>query len=103
MEGIKYSYSLTQQHEDMRLDPSLNMTPEESLGDLPAAVGHVEEDRVREDQPPRERNQGAPSEAANVDILDMHLKTKSERDIREAPQRIQRTREASREDALVST
>ena len=29
----------------MRLDPSLNVTPEGSLGDLPAAVGHVEEDR----------------------------------------------------------
>ena len=25
----------------MRLDPSLNVTPEGSLGDLPAAVGHA--------------------------------------------------------------
>ena len=33
----------------------------------------------------------------------MHLKTKPERDTREAPQRVQRTREASREDALAST
>ena len=30
------------------------------------------------------------------------MKTKPDRDIREAPQRIQRTREASREEALVS-
>ena len=95
--------STTPRHEDMRLDPSLNVTPEGSLGDLPAAVGHVEEDRVRENQPPKERTQGAPSEAANVDISDTHSKTKSERDTREAPQRIQRTREASREDALAST
>ena len=36
-------------------------------------------------------------------ISDTHLKTKPERDIREAPQRIQRSREASREEALVST
>ena len=26
-------------HEDMRIDPTLNVTPEGSLGDLPAAVG----------------------------------------------------------------
>ena len=46
-------------HEDMRLDPSLNIMPEGLLVDLLAAVY-----------------------------------------IREAPQRIQRTREASREEAL---
>ena len=64
----------TPRHEDMRLDPSLNVTPEGSLGDLLAAVGHVEEDRVRENQFPSERSQGAPSETANVDISHMHLK-----------------------------
>ena len=64
----------TPRHEDMRLDPSLNVTPEGSLGDLPAAVGHVEEDRVGENQPPRERSQGVPSETANESISDMHLK-----------------------------
>ena len=93
----------TPRHEDMRLDPSLNVTPEGPLGDLLAAVGHVEEDRVGEHQPPRERSQGASSETANVGISDTHLKTKPESDTREAPQRIQRTREASREDALAST
>ena len=35
----------TPRHEDMRLDLSLNVTTEGSLGDLPAAVGHVEEDK----------------------------------------------------------
>ena len=34
-------------HEDMRLDPSLNVTPEGSLGDLLATVGHVEEDKEK--------------------------------------------------------
>ena len=92
----------TPRHEDIRLDPSLNVTPEGSLGDLPAAVGHAEEDRIGENQPLRERSQGAPSETANVGISDTHLKTKPERDTREAPQRTQRTREASREDALAS-
>ena len=28
---------------DMRTDPTLNVTPEESLDDLPAAVGSIEE------------------------------------------------------------
>ena len=32
-----------------------------------------------------------------------HVKAKSEGNIREAPRRIQRTREASREDAIAST
>ena len=69
----------------MRLDPSLNVTPEGSLGDLPAAVGHVEEDREGESQLPREGPQGAPSETANVGISDTQLKTKPESDTREAP------------------
>ena len=93
----------TSRHEDMRPDLSLNVTPEGSLGDLPSAVDHAEKDRMQENQPPRERSQRAPSEIANVGISDMHLKTNPERDTREAPQRVQRTREASREDGLAST
>ena len=75
----------TPRHEDMRLDSSLNITPEGSLGNLPTAVGHVEEDRERVSQLPRERSQGTPPETANVGISDMHLKAKPERDTREAP------------------
>ena len=50
----------TPRHEDMRLDLSLNVTPEGSLGDLPSAVDQAEENRIGENQPPRERTQGAP-------------------------------------------
>ena len=32
-------------HEKMRLDPSLNLTPEGSLNDLSADVGNIEETR----------------------------------------------------------
>ena len=32
-------------HEDMRMDSTLNVTPEGSLSDLPAAVGDIEESR----------------------------------------------------------
>ena len=35
----------TPRHEDMRLDLSLNVTPEGSLGGLLAAVDHAEENR----------------------------------------------------------
>ena len=52
----------TPRHEDMRLDLSLNVTPEGSLGDLPSAVDHAKENRIGENQPPRQRSQGAPSE-----------------------------------------
>ena len=47
-------------HEDMRLDLSLNVTQEGSLGDLPTAVGYTEEAREREHQVPEEGPQGAP-------------------------------------------
>ena len=72
-------------HEDMRLDPSLNITPEESLVDLPAAVVNVAEERERKDQLPEEGLQGAPLETANVGISDMCVKTKPESTVRETP------------------
>ena len=47
--------------EDMRLELSLNVIPEGSLGDLPSAV-NVEETREREHQVPEERLQRIPLE-----------------------------------------
>ena len=44
----------TPRREDMRLDPSLNVTPEGSLSDLPIAVGNVTEDQERKNQLPEE-------------------------------------------------
>ena len=86
----------------MRLDPSLNVTPEGSLVDLPAAVGNMAEDRERKKQLPEEGLQGSPFETANMGISDKCVKTKPESTIREAPRVIQRTREASREEAIAS-
>ena len=71
--------------EDIRLDPSLNVTPEGSLVDLPAAVGNVAEDRERKNQLPEEGLQGAPIETANIGISDTCVKTKPESTIRKAP------------------
>ena len=61
------------------------------------------EDRERKKQLPEKKQQEAPSELVNVGIPDRHLKSISGRDTREAPCRIQRTREASREEASAST
>ena len=88
--------------EDMRLDPSLNVTLEGSLGDLPTAV-NTEEAREIEHQVPEERPQGAPFEISVEGTPDTHLKVKPESNVRETPRRIQRTRQASREDAIAST
>ena len=93
----------TPKPEDMRLDPSLDLTLEGSLGDLPATVGNTEEAREREYQAPEERPQGNPFEVANEGIPDTQLKAGPESHIKEASRRIQRTREASREETIAST
>ena len=89
--------------EDMRLDPSLNVTPEGSLVDLPVAVDNVAEDRERTNQLPEEGLQEAPFETANMGIPDTCVKTKPESTTREAPRIIQRAKEVSREEAIAST
>ena len=68
----------------MRMDLTLNVTPEGSLCDLLAAVGGTEE---------------------TAENPKTHLKVASERGSTqvESPRRIERTREASREDAIAST
>ena len=86
----------------MRLEPFLNVMPEGSLGDLPNAV-NAEETREREHQIPDERPQRTPFETQIKGSPEICAKTKTECNIREAPRRIQRTREASREDAIAST
>ena len=109
-EGMPQQYSTISGHltptsprnEDMRLDPSLNVTPEGSLDDLPTAV-NVDETREREHQIPEERPQGAPFETSIEGAPDTLLKVKPDSNVRETPRRIQRTREASREDAIAST
>ena len=66
------------------MDSTLNKTPEGSLCDLPAAVGGTEE---------------------TAETPKTHLKVATERDPTqvESPRRIERMREASREDAIAST
>ena len=57
----------------------------------------------KEHQIPEERPQRTPFETLIEGSPETHVKAKSESNMREAPRRIQRTREASREDAIAST
>ena len=93
----------------MRMDSTLNVTPEGSLSDLPATVGGVEETRegthhISEERPPK----GGPSSniiTSTEETPETFLTVATERNLTqvESPRRIQRTREASREDAIAST
>ena len=89
------------------MDSTLNMTPEGSLDDLPAAVGGIEE--TREGIHVKFLKMKGVS-SSNVitsteEIPKTHLKVATERNLTqvESPRRIQRTREASREDTIAST
>ena len=93
----------TPRYEHMRLDLSLNVTPEGSLIDLPAAVGNIADDRERKNQLPEEGLQGTSSETAYMETPDTCVKTVPGSTTREVPRVIQRTKEASREEAIAST
>ena len=85
----------------MRMDSTLNVTPEGSLGNLPAAVGGVEEIKKGTHPVSEERPQdGGPS----TNII-TSTEESPERNLTqmESSRRMQRTREASREDAIAST
>ena len=93
-------------HEDMRMDSSLNLTPEASLNDLPAAVGGIEEAREGTHQIPEDEG-GLSSNVitSTEETPRTHLKVATERNLTqvESPRRPQRTREAGREDAIAWT
>ena len=82
----------------MRIEPSLNVTPEGSLADIPVAV-----ERERKNQVPEEGLLGTSSETTYMEIPNTHVKTVPESSTREAPRVIQRTIEASREEVIAST
>ena len=81
--------------EDIRLEPSLNVSPEGSLVDILAAV-----DRERKNQLPEEGLLGTSSETTYMEIPDTCVKTVPESSTREAPRIIQRTKEAGRSNCI---
>ena len=84
--------------EDMRLEPSLNVTPKGSLTDIPAVVK-----REMREQAPEEELLGTSPETTYMEIPNTCVKTVHKSPTQEAPRIIQRTKEASREEALAST
>ena len=84
--------------EDMRLEPSLNITPEGSLTDIPTVVK-----REMREQVPEGELLGTSSETTNMEIPNTCIKTVHKSPTREAPRIIQGTKEASRDEALVLT
>ena len=90
----------------MRMDSTLNITPEGSLGDLTAAVGGTEETREGTQQiPDDKRNPSSNVIHSTAETPEAHLKVATERGSTQAesPRRIERTREANQEDTIAST
>ena len=103
-------------HEDMRMDSTLDVTPDGYLNNLPAAVGGVEESgrELETHQTSEEKLQDvSPStnvitsaeETPNTLIKIVPGGNSREQGLSQAelPRRIQWTREASREDAIALT
>ena len=90
-------------YEDMRTDTTLNVTPEESLGDLPAAVGVMEERENTQQTNDDERDPISNDAPPAADVPETSLKVINERSIQEGSSRRNRTRKTSREDALAAT
>ena len=103
-------------HEDMRMDSALDITPEGSLSDLPATVGGVEESKREmgthqtseeklQDESPSTNAVTSTEETPNTLIKIAPERNLSKQGLNqvEPSRRIQRTREASREDAIAST
>ena len=105
-EDIPHQYSSIEGHltpnmprsEDIRLEPSLNVTPEGSLTDIPTVVKREMREQVLEGE-----MLGTSSETTYMEIPGTCVKTVHKGPTLEAPRIIQGTKEASKEEALAST
>ena len=89
-------------YEDMRTETPLNMTPEESVEGLSAAVGGIEEGRAT--QQPSDHAEGMVTSVAPPISRETRPKVISESIGQgELPGRTEITRETSREDAIAAT
>ena len=82
----------------MKLEPSLNVTPEGSLVDIPTVVR-----RETKEQVPEGETLGTSSETAYMEFPNTQVKTISKDPITGVPKSLQGTKEASRVEALAST
>ena len=88
----------TPRSEDMKLEPSLNVTPEGSLTDIPTVVK-----RETREQVPEGETLGTSSETAYMEFPNTSVKTTPKEPILGVPKSLQGTKEASRAEVLAST
>ena len=88
----------TPRSEDMRLEPTLNVTPEESLVDIPTVIK-----RETREQVPEGDLLGTSSETTYMEISNTRANTLYKRPTSEVPKSLQGTKEVSRAEALVLT
>ena len=82
----------------MRLEPTLNVTPEGSLVDIPTVIK-----RETREQVPEGDLLGTSSETNYMEIPNTRVKTIHKGPTPGVPKSLQGTKEASRAEALVST
>ena len=88
----------TSRSEDMRLEPSLNVTPEGSLVDIPTVIKRKTQEQLTEGE-----LLGTSSETTYMEIPNTHAKTIHKSLTSEVPKSLQGTMEASIAEALAST
>ena len=88
----------TPRSKNMRLEPSLNVTPEGSLTDIPTVIK-----RETREQVPERDLLGTSSETTYMEIPDTSAKAIYKSPTSGVPKSIQGTKEASRAEALAST
>ena len=86
----------TPRSEDMKLEPSLNVTPEGSLTDIPTVVKRTTREQLLEGE-----TLGTSSETAYMEFPNTQVKTIPKDS--ERPKSLQGTKEASRAEVLAST
>ena len=87
----------TPRNEDMRLEPSLNVTPEGSLADIPTVIKRETREQITEGD-----LLGTSSETTYMEIPNTRMKTIHKSPSPRVPKSIQGTKEASRAEALAS-
>ena len=88
----------TPRSDDMKLEPSLNVTPEGSLVDIPTVVR-----RETREQVPEGEILGTSSETTYMEFPNTQVKTVPKEPISGVPKTLQGTKESSRAEALAST
>ena len=88
----------TPKSEDMKLEPTLNVTPEGSLNDIPTVVRRETREQILEGE-----TLGTSSETAYMEFPSTQVKTISKDPVLGIPKSLQGTKEASRAEVLAST